>query len=163
MEFYVSRSQLGFVEDIIKKSSFANQNGFKFYKIFRAKWEHELLWPTFRLEDDFYRQGVSFKRIDSQVTESLTRARGDSLKERMLGHNGVRGREVGCDEDAQAPRLRLVDNSAYVFCETYMPRFLVPRVISNTQLGKICKYRVKGRVPILCFRHQPLSGRLSAF
>jgi hypothetical protein len=158
LEFYVSRNNTPFAEQIIKNSSYANQNGFKFYKIFRKEWKHTLIWPTFQLEDDYSRQEIAFKPIDEQVNKKFKRSRTNSLKQRMLKYNGIEEKETLQLKDQEKTNLRLIDNSAFVFCETYMKRFLVPRIISNTQLSNICKYRVKGRVPILCFIYRGGKG-----
>ena len=157
MKFYVNRNQTGFVEEIIKKTSYANQNGYKFYKKLRKSWKNELEWPNFDMENDFKRQNIKFQ-VPGQETKILTRPKKNSLGDRMLGYNGVFYSETVCDEKSML--FRQVDNSAFAFCETYMKRFIVPRVLSNVHLGQVCKFRSKSRVPILSFVYQHEKGRL---
>ena len=145
------------MDDLIKKASLANQNGFKFYKNFKISWQPGVIWPTFNLEDDYNRQEIKYKTTKEKMT---TRPKRNSLAEKMLKYNGVEKIETKGDSSKD---LRLVDNSAFVFCETYMKNFLIPRIISNTLLSQVCKFRSKGRLPILCFVYRGIKSKLIIF
>ena len=139
------------MESIIKNYNYAVHNGFRFYKSFKEKWEMPTIWPTFELQQDYERQNILFKAIDKNASKIVNRPKKDSLRERMLKYNGVEDRETKTSKDEKKVRFRLVDNTVYAFCETYMKRFLVPRIISNLHLSQVCKFRSKGRIPILCY------------
>jgi hypothetical protein len=148
------------VDDIIKKSSYANQNGYKFYKKMRKSWEYEIDWPNFNMENDFIRQGIEFQ-VPGENVKIFTRPKRNSLADRMLKYNGVQYSETIANEKSML--FRQVDNSVFAFCETYMKRFLVPRVLSNVNLAQVCKFRSKGRVPILSFVYKNNSSKFLIF
>lgn len=151
IRFYVNKDKSSFVKKIIQKTSFANQNNFRFYRTFKQNWTGPVEWENFDLEDDFMRQNIRFKKPDKS-SNILVRPKKNSLTERMLRCNGVVYRETEADNEKTL--FRLVDNSSFAFCQSYMRRFLVPRILSNVQLAQVCKFRSKGRIPILCFAYQ---------
>ena len=156
IKFYVTKNQMSFVDELIKKANFANQNGFKFYKNFKVSWKPGIIWPTFNLEDDYQRQDIKYIDVNKDAEKIMIRPKKNSLAERMLNYNGVKKIETITTE---SKNLRMVDNSAFVFCETYMKKFLIPRIISNSHLTQVCKFRSKERIPIICFVYRTKNSK----
>ncbi len=48
-------------------------------------------------------------------------------------------------------------NENFSFCETYPSHFVVPSVISDSDLYEVAEFRSKNRIPVLCWRH-PRNG-----
>lgn len=48
-------------------------------------------------------------------------------------------------------------NENFSFCETYPSHFVVPSVISDSDLYEVADFRSKNRIPVLCWRH-PRNG-----
>lgn len=143
-----------FADKIIQVSSAANQNKYRFYRTLRQKWGAPALPLPFDPETDFARQKVHFSQPGEGKTVH-TRPKKNSLRERMLRCNGVVHKESAPGEGEAV--FRAVDNSQFAFCESYPEAFLVPRPVSNVLLGQVCKFRSKGRVPMLCFALQSSS------
>ena len=86
------------------------------------------------------------------------------------------GRKNVVDDDERrrplsimAQKFRVFDNSNYEVSPTYPSKFIVPALISNSDVKKIAAYRSRGRLPVLTWRHpsgdavmcrssQPLTG-----
>ena len=49
---------------------------------------------------------------------------------------------------------RVIDNSAYTFVDTYPKHFVVPALLSDTELAEAANYRSKSRLPAVTYRHR---------
>lgn len=118
---------------------------------------------------DFKRQGIFF--LDPNETETpgfneKMRERNDSLINRMLYFNGITENEIQrsrlSEEKKMAP-FRLVDNRGGRFCQSYPQFFLVPSLINDSVLKKVCNFRSKERIPIMSYMHLTKIGICSIF
>lgn len=103
----------------------------------------------FDIEADYQHQGLVYNGMEE--TEKLL-SRRNTLKQRMLNCNGIKETET-ISENKNDSGLRIIDNSKWKFCESYPPKFLIPRNVSNSSLLEICKFRSKGRIPIFCYSY----------
>ena len=136
-------------------------NGFKFYKILKDNFPVPPIYKNFDIEQDFQRQKINYKSVKLTKSDEVLeiRNRHNSLTEKMLLFNGVEKIETTTEALEENNGLRLVDNSQFNFCETYSKKFLIPRIVSNSILSDICKFRVKGRIPIVCYIYSPSNSK----
>ena len=165
MKFFYSHNNLNFVQKLCKEYSASFSHVFKFFTGLRQPLTPSLnISPKF----DFIRQGIFFLDPNSdksiQGPNSNQRNRKDSLSKRMLFFNGVTEAEIQrnrlSEEERRAP-FRLVDNHGGRFCNSYPTRFLVPSIISDTVLKKVCSFRSKERIPIMTYMHLAKIGTVN--
>lgn len=58
--------------------------------------------------------------------------------------------------------FRLIPNAKGSVCASYPDKFLVPALLTDAQVKKICKFRSRERLPILTFTHENSEGAAGA-
>ena len=158
--FYKKKS-IEFIEKAILNTNYGIQDSFYFYETFKLKSEIDPIFQNFNLELDYQNQGLNYNTITSSNLKKNNKIRRRStIKERMLNLNGVKQIET-ISVNLENSGLRLIDNTKWLFCETYPPKFLIPRNVSDTSLFEICKFRSKSRIPILCYSYSIFTSNIN--
>lgn len=102
----------------------------------------------FDLEYDFQRMGLEYYGgIQSKSIDSDSNVISLSMLQ-VIEHNKRKSmKDIECFD------FRLIQNPNGKLCASYCDKFLVPAIVTDPQLIKICKFRSRERLPILTFAY----------
>lgn len=100
----------------------------------------------FDVEYDFQRMGLEYYGgIQSKSIESQSNVISLSMLQ-VIEHNKRKS-----SKQIDSFDFRLIQNPDGRVCASYSDKFLVPAIVTDPQIKKICKFRARERLPILTF------------
>jgi hypothetical protein len=142
------------VQRIIKEWDKCFSNEFPLIKAFKKCTKSPSVFEHFDIEYDFQRMGLEYyggikntKTIqDSQNKISIS----------ML--QVIENNKRKSNKEINKFKFRLVKNKNGKLCASYPEKFLLPSLITNSEVEKICNFRARERLPIVTYMYSTNQG-----